>query len=862
MSRKLFFFNPLSAALVVGLTFCSGAQAQLVEGEVLIEAGSDWDYLLYAPDEGGGVFTPLDPATADVDFHTTWQVATGYDGPPFLSGAAPLGYGDIAGDPIATNIWGARDGSDEPPSGSRYTAYFRKTFTPTENVENVRLSSIVDDGVIIYIDGVEFTRTTNFDPPDAADAWDLLTQTADGEGNGDENNPVTGDLPLSLTAGVEVTIAVSLHQTATDSSDLGMNFRLVALDVPPASAPDNDDFAAAEVIDSSSLPVTVTGRTHDASAPQGLGATLEGGEPDHAGVTNIGSVWYTFQPASDGTFRINAAGSNYDAIVAVYTGNSLGGLTEVGSSTEADPFYNGANVIFDGSSATIYRIAVSGDATGGAVLGESFGDVSINISEVDGPIFTEIATLLPAGSNWAYLLYAEDDPVDLTLTNQPVDPASADADFHTTWHTAAAYDGPTFDGPAPALLGYGTINANEITTDIWGARDTDGDPETENPAPPSGLRYAAYFRTTFTPASAVQHLGFRGLVDDGAIIFINGVQVANMNFVGDPSDWQAFAIDTIVTEEEPQEAVAANVNLPANVPVEIAVSLRNPNATSSDMGFDLAVYSIQEPVLDLGKPLSGNDPLLASFDTASDGDMVGLGNGGSLDNLPWSTSSGAAMDESVLPNPPTPAGNALYINSAALNFTSGEIDLTGIDNSQVGVSVDLRTVDTSSGMEAVDNVQAIVQGSLNGSDFSNIGTVVALTGSDTVDPDPLKELELPDGELSTFVLAPGAIAPEIVSIRVVITAVNNSDSEHIYVDNVTVGTDLGPPPAFTATITRQPNGQMLIEWNTDGVSAYELEFGDLSTWSTIASGPNLGSFLHTVPAGVTEGFYRVKRFDD
>ena len=150
---------------------------------------------------------------------------------------------------------------------------------------------------------------------------------------------------------------------------------------------------------------------------------------------------------------------------------------------------------------------------------------------------------------------------------------------------AAGYNGPPFSGPSQALLGYGAIDADPIQTDIWGLRDTDGDGNPEM-LPPSGLRYAAYFRTTFTPASAVAHLGFRGLIDDGAVIYINGVEVSNINFTGDASDWQAFAVTATGTETAPQEGIAPNINLPGGVPVEIAVSLHNPNATSSDMGFD------------------------------------------------------------------------------------------------------------------------------------------------------------------------------------------------------------------------------------------------------------------------------------
>ena len=91
-------------------------------------------------------------------------------------------------------------------------------------------------------------------------------------------------------------------------------------------------------------------------------------------------------------------------------------------------------------------------------------------------------------------------------------------------------------------------------------------------------------------------------------IFINGVQVASINFDGDPANWQAFALVSTDTENAPQEAVAPNVNLPANVPVEIGVTVRSNSATSSDIGFDLEVYSTDP---EFGQDLAADGQLMA-----------------------------------------------------------------------------------------------------------------------------------------------------------------------------------------------------------------------------------------------------------
>nr|NIP93679.1 hypothetical protein [Akkermansiaceae bacterium] len=59
-----------------------------------------------------------------------------------------------------TNLWNPDGslGSNRPPAGTRYTVYFRTTFTPTIDVSCIRFTGIIDDGAIIYLDGVELTR--------------------------------------------------------------------------------------------------------------------------------------------------------------------------------------------------------------------------------------------------------------------------------------------------------------------------------------------------------------------------------------------------------------------------------------------------------------------------------------------------------------------------------------------------------------------------------------------------------------------------------------------------------------------------------------------------------------------------------
>ena len=111
-----------------------------------------------------------------------------------------------------------------------------------------------------------------------------------------------------------------------------------------------------------------------------------------------------------------------------------------------------------------------------------------------------------------------------------------------------------------------------------------------------GLRNAVFFRRTVTPTVPVTHLGFEGLVDDGAIIYVNGAEVARMNV--DPAtaitNWAVYAESMTVnggtTEQGPQSAVAFDLNLPANTPIEIGVMLVNENEFNQDLGMDMRVF--------------------------------------------------------------------------------------------------------------------------------------------------------------------------------------------------------------------------------------------------------------------------------
>jgi hypothetical protein len=126
-----------------------------------------------------------------------------------------------------------------------------------------------------------------------------------------------------------------------------------ALTIAPSSAlanpPANDDFAHAHDLGG--------GSTASASGTN-LDATAEPGEPDHDGFAAEASVWYRWTAPGDGAIRVNTCGSDFDTVLAVYTGSAIDALTALASNDQACG--DQSRVGFTVTGGTTYRIAVDG----------------------------------------------------------------------------------------------------------------------------------------------------------------------------------------------------------------------------------------------------------------------------------------------------------------------------------------------------------------------------------------------------------------------------------------------------------------------------------------------------------------------
>jgi hypothetical protein len=116
--------------------------------------------------------------------------------------------------------------------------------------------------------------------------------------------------------------------------------------------PANDHFANRIVVASGS------GSTTGSS----VGATKEPGEPDHAGWPGGRSVWWSWTAPSTVWVRFDTVGSSFDTVLAVYSGSSVGALTEVASNDDYP--YPTSRVTFMATAGVAYQIAVDGIGPG------------------------------------------------------------------------------------------------------------------------------------------------------------------------------------------------------------------------------------------------------------------------------------------------------------------------------------------------------------------------------------------------------------------------------------------------------------------------------------------------------------------
>jgi hypothetical protein len=154
---------------------------------------------------------------------------------------------------------------------------------------------------------------------------------------------VTSKLTFSAVNGTTYRIAVDGKNGAVGSLHIAIN---------PAW---NDMFAAARVVTGTTG--SVTGSSH--------GATIEAGEPTHAG-TGGRSVWFNWTAPSAGEASFDTEGSSFDTVLSVYTDSSVNALALIAADDDSS-LGNTSRVLFTAVAGVTYRIALDGRAAAAGI---------------------------------------------------------------------------------------------------------------------------------------------------------------------------------------------------------------------------------------------------------------------------------------------------------------------------------------------------------------------------------------------------------------------------------------------------------------------------------------------------------------
>lgn len=156
---------------------------------------------------------------------------------------------------------------------------------------------------------------------------------------------------------------------------------LLAAQGPPA----NNTFTAA---------VTLTGNAGQTTG-WNYNATAQSGEPVHAATGGGKSVWWQWTAATSGTVTVDTHGSDFDSVLAVYTGAAVNALTSIASNDNDGAVGSVSGLSFHADAGITYRIAVDGNTaeSGAIVLNRSFSadpppaaDVGITLTDTPDPV--------------------------------------------------------------------------------------------------------------------------------------------------------------------------------------------------------------------------------------------------------------------------------------------------------------------------------------------------------------------------------------------------------------------------------------------------------------------------------------------
>jgi len=459
----------------------------------------------------------------------------------------------------------------------RMTYYFRKQLNVPANqmVTNANLGFVRDDGVVIYINGVEVLRSNM--PAGTITSDTRASETISGPG---ESTWHTASIDPDLFEPGLNLIAVEIHQRGASSSDVSFDLHLDA---------ELTDYVLDEI-----APTRPLRLSNVPKSPTEIDLSWDSAS-DNVGVIgylvyrNNVQIGYTTSlsfhdeglfPATEyryKTFAIDKAG-NVSPRSRISRGTTLADLTPPSKPKNVSLLATPNSITVDWDPATDnvavdYYVIKSFGAVIGTTTDTSFVLEGL-VPETEYHVAVRAVDIVGTRGlkvhNWVTTpaVVTSYSPVIAGQTWRYLDDGS---DLGSGWTATGFNDSGWASGAAE--LGYGDGDEATVVDD----------------GPDSNHYITTYFRTEFTisNAAAVSALRLRLVRDDGAVVYINGVEVYRDNMPAGVIDSSTLASTGVSGHGESEWVV---VSIPTGAVVTgnnvMAVEVHQNHRTSSDISFN------------------------------------------------------------------------------------------------------------------------------------------------------------------------------------------------------------------------------------------------------------------------------------
>ena len=529
--------------------------------DLLVPFGDTWNYL----------DTGVDPGE-------TWTAA-GFDDSAWLAGAAELGYGDSQ----ATEI-----GYGGDPANKHITSWFRRTFTVADaaGISRLKLSLKRDDGIRVFLNGTEIARDNL-----TTGTVSATTKASHDVSSANEEVLLHYGIDPSLLIDGENVIAAEVHQEDDDSGDLSFDLQLSAARNLTAVTPSWSVVPAGASVSPEGVFSAASAGVYTVTASSGAlsdSATISVATDNVVTIEALdGFLWEN--GAATSTIRVSRTGDTGSALTVplLYGGEATAGsdypippsevtflsgeaFAEFMLSVSDDPDQEGrewvritpvSGGVFALGASAVASVAIIDDENLHSPEPDAGPDATIFVTDTHGLAGSLLGAdrFVSAGDFWKF-----DD---------------SGTDLGTAWTAPLFADAGWQEGLAK--FGYG--DNDETTTVSFGGNA-------------SNRQITTYFRRRFYLANPADYGALRAdlLVDDGAVVHVNGVEARRINLPAGPIGYPTRANDAVGgTDEEtffPWHLDPAHLVAGENI---LSVEVHQASPTSSDLGFDMMLRGVR-----------------------------------------------------------------------------------------------------------------------------------------------------------------------------------------------------------------------------------------------------------------------------